>query len=137
MRFHAIPQGIFLTQGSNPHLLSLLHWQEGYLPLTPPWKSTCVCVCVCVCVYLFFMGKSPVQFLGWKDPMEKGRATHSSILAWRIPWTVQSMGSQRVMWICVCLYILSLSLHHCRFRCSFRAAVLHAMAQLPRLSCLG
>ena len=29
-----------------------------------------------------------VQFLGWEDPLEKGKATHSSILAWRIPWTV-------------------------------------------------
>ena len=29
-----------------------------------------------------------VQSLGWKDPVEKGTATHSSILAWRIPWTV-------------------------------------------------
>ena len=39
--------------------------------------------------------------LGWEDPPEKGTATHSSILAWRIPWTgepgrLQSMGSQRV-----------------------------------------
>ena len=39
--------------------------------------------------------------LGWEDPLEKGMATHSSILAWRIPWTMepgglQSMGSQRV-----------------------------------------
>ena len=29
-----------------------------------------------------------VQFLGWEDPLEEGKATHSSILAWRIPWTV-------------------------------------------------
>ena len=29
-----------------------------------------------------------VQFLGWEDPPEKGKATHSRILAWRIPWTV-------------------------------------------------
>ena len=29
-----------------------------------------------------------VQSLGWEDPMEKGKATHSSILVWRIPWTV-------------------------------------------------
>ena len=29
-----------------------------------------------------------VQALGWKDPLEKGKATHSGILAWRIPWTV-------------------------------------------------
>jgi len=28
-----------------------------------------------------------VQFLGWEDPLEKGLETHSSILAWRIPWT--------------------------------------------------
>ena len=42
-----------------------------------------------------------VQSLGQEDPLEKGMATHSSILAWRIPWTeesggLQSMGSQRV-----------------------------------------
>ena len=40
-----------------------------------------------------------VQSLGWEDPLEKRIATHSSILAWRIPWTeepgrLQSMGSQ-------------------------------------------
>ena len=29
-----------------------------------------------------------VQSLGWKNPMEKGKATHSSVLAWRIPWVV-------------------------------------------------
>ena len=32
--------------------------------------------------------------LGQEDPLEKGKAAHSSILAWRIPWTVQSKGSQ-------------------------------------------
>ena len=42
-----------------------------------------------------------VQSLGWKDPLEKEMATHSSTLAWKIPWTeapskLQSMGSQRV-----------------------------------------
>ena len=37
-----------------------------------------------------------VPSLGWEDPLEKGRATHASILAWRIPWTVQTMGWQRV-----------------------------------------
>ena len=29
-----------------------------------------------------------VRFLGWEDPLEKGKATHSSILAWRISWTI-------------------------------------------------
>ena len=42
-----------------------------------------------------------VRSLGREDPLEKGMATHSSILAWRIPWTeepggLQSIGSQRV-----------------------------------------
>ena len=47
------------------------------------------------------MQETWVQFLGWEDPLEKEMAIHSSILAWRIPWTeepggLQSMGSQRV-----------------------------------------
>ena len=47
------------------------------------------------------MQETGVQALGWEDPLEKGMATHSSIPAWRIPWTeepggLQSMGSQRV-----------------------------------------
>ena len=29
-----------------------------------------------------------IQSLGWEDPLEKGKATHSGMLAWRIPWTV-------------------------------------------------
>ena len=35
-----------------------------------------------------------IRSLGWDGPLEKGKATHSSIQAWRIPWTVESMGSQ-------------------------------------------
>ena len=42
------------------------------------------------------MQETWVQSLGWEDPLEKGNATHSSILAWRIPWPIQSMVSQRV-----------------------------------------
>ena len=42
------------------------------------------------------MWETWVQPLGWEDSLEKGKATHSSILAWRIPQTIQSMGSQRV-----------------------------------------
>ena len=42
------------------------------------------------------MQETWVWSLGWKDPLEKGKATHSSILAWRIPWTVEFMGLQRV-----------------------------------------
>ena len=42
------------------------------------------------------MWETWVRSLCWEDPLEKGKATYSSILAWRIPWTVESMGSQRV-----------------------------------------
>ena len=45
---------------------------------------------------LLAMWETWVQSLGWEDPLEKGMATHPSILAWRILWTVESMGSQRV-----------------------------------------
>ena len=46
--------------------------------------------------------------LGWEDPLEKGKAIHSSILAWRIPWTeepngLQSMRLQRVRHDSYCL----------------------------------
>ena len=47
------------------------------------------------------MWETQVQSLSWEDPLEKEMATHSSTLAWKIPWTeercrLQSMGSQRV-----------------------------------------
>ena len=46
------------------------------------------------------MQETGVQSLGWEDPLKKEMATHSSILAWKIPWMeesggLQSMGSQR------------------------------------------
>ena len=36
-----------------------------------------------------------VQYLGWEDPLDKGKATHSSILTWRIPWTVHGVAKSR------------------------------------------
>ena len=47
------------------------------------------------------MRETSVPYLGWEDPMEESMATHSSILAWRMPWTekpggLQSTGSRRV-----------------------------------------
>ena len=67
------------------------------------------------------MQETQVQSLGQEDPLEKGMVTHSSILAWEIPWTeetggLQSMGSQRVRYdlvtkqqhecirVCVCVF---------------------------------
>ena len=49
------------------------------------------------------MGETWVPSVGWEYALEKGKATYSSILAWRIQWTLQSMGSQRIQ--------LSLSQH--------------------------
>ena len=47
------------------------------------------------------MQETQIQSLGWEDALEKGMATHSSILAWKIPWIeepgkLQSMGLQKV-----------------------------------------
>ena len=76
-------------------------------------------VYVCMCIYIYIYEQFPqwlsvnnppamqapkkmqVWFLGGKNSLEEGMATHSSTLAWRIPWTdefgeLQSMGSQRV-----------------------------------------
>ena len=65
-----------------PILLYRLGFQGGSVVKNPPAKQ-----------------KTWVQSLGQEDPLEKGMATHSSILAWRTPWTEepggpQSMGSQ-------------------------------------------
>ena len=56
----------------------------GY-PLQYSWASL---VAQLVKKNLLIMQESWVRSLGWEDPLEKGKATHSSILAWRIPWTV-------------------------------------------------
>ena len=40
------------------------------------------------------MQQTWVRSLGWEDPLKNGKAPHSSVMAWRIPWSVQSMGSQ-------------------------------------------
>ena len=50
---------------------------------------------------LLAVQETQVQYLGQEDPLEEEMSTHSSILAWKIPWTeepdgLQSLGSQRV-----------------------------------------
>ena len=51
------------------------------------------------------MQETLVRFLGWEDPLEKGVATHPSILAWRIPWTqepgrLQSAAAAKSLQLC-------------------------------------
>ena len=43
------------------------------------------------------MQETWVQSLGQEDPLDKGMATHSSILAWRIPWTEEPIGLQPIV----------------------------------------
>ena len=88
MGSHSRLQGIFLTQRLKPGL-----WHCGRIiyPLSSqgsPWSGSA-------------RPETWVWSLGREDPLEEGMATHSSILAWRIPWTeepgrLQSMGSQKV-----------------------------------------
>ena len=91
---------IFSCNAGNP---SSIPWSERI-----PWKRDRLCTPV----FLGFPGgsdgkesaatrKTWVRSLGQEDPLEKEMATHSSVLAWRIPWTeepggLQSVGSQRV-----------------------------------------
>ena len=97
-----LPRGLFwglnenTCQALSPRYIfsyynSWKYWREEGFPGGSDSKS------------LPAMQKTQVQSLGWEDPLEKGMATHSSILAWRIPLSeepggVQSMGSQRVDW---------------------------------------
>ena len=48
--------------------------------------------------------KTSVRFLCWEHPLEKGRATHSSILAWRIPWILSRKENESYIYIYI--YIL-------------------------------
>ena len=75
---------------------------------------------MCVCSDLPIMRETRVQSLGWEDPLEKEMATHSSILAWKIPWMeepgrLQSMGSQKSQTqlsdftMCVCVVCCSVT----------------------------
>ena len=81
------PHGLYSPTGSSVHAIlqaRILEWAASSSLVAQLVKN------------LPATQETWVQSLGWEDPVEKGKATHSNILAWRIPWTVQSMGSQRV-----------------------------------------
>ena len=52
------------------------------------------------------MRETWVRSLGWEDPLEKGKATHSSILAWRIPWTVWGCKEASLLAILLAICLL-------------------------------
>ena len=116
-------QRIFSTQGLNPGLLhcgwilyqlshkgslGILEWVAYPFSSRSSWPK-------------IKLGSSALQadslptelsgkpYQGWEDPLEEGTAIRSSILAWRIPWTVQFMGSQRVghVWVAFTFTFLS------------------------------
>ena len=99
---HALLQGIFLSQDSNPHLLHLLHWQEALYHsghLGSPFsiygdsKVTNRASLVAQTINnLPAIWETWIRFLGREDPLEKGMTTHLSILAWRIRWTEEPGG---------------------------------------------
>ena len=66
-KYFSLPRGLFLKNALSQGWASLM----AQLVKNPP-----------------AMWENWVQSLVWEDPLEKGKATHSSILAWRIPWTV-------------------------------------------------
>ena len=75
--YHSLLQGIFSTQGSPA-------W--GFPDGSDSKESTCNAE------------ETQVQSLGQEDPVQKGMATHSSILAWEIPWTEES-GRLQFTWM--------------------------------------
>ena len=97
---HTHLQGIFPTQGSN---LGLLYFRQFLYQLNHQRrfqgaKTAVICYTALEHIRaslvaqlvknLPAMWETWFPSLGWEDPLEKGKATHSSILAWRIPWTI-------------------------------------------------
>ena len=82
-------------------------WEVMPVPIYGHDVSFRIYICLNKCISLVAqrvknlpaMQETMIQSLGWEDPLEKGMATHASVLAWRIPWTeeepdgLQSMGS--------------------------------------------
>ena len=63
-------------------MLKISEWKQAI-------KEELILVDIWICLP---MQEIRVRSLGWEDPLEKGMATHSSILAWRIPWTEEFGG---------------------------------------------
>ena len=77
------PPGDLPNPGTEPMSLTSPHWQVGSLPLEPPGKP----LVAQMVKKLPAMQQTWVWSLEWENPLEKGMATDSSILTWRIPWT--------------------------------------------------
>ena len=89
------PPGNFPSQRSSPHPLQ---WKVDFFFffLNKRFITLWASLVAQLVKNLPSVRETWVRSLGWEDPLETGKATHSSILDWRIPWTVSSMGLQRV-----------------------------------------
>ena len=64
-----------------------------------PWTVTQQTLVAQMVKNLPAVEETRVQSLGWEDPLEKGMATHASIVAWRTPWTEEPGGLQSMGWL--------------------------------------
>ena len=81
--------------------VQLFWWIVAIFPFNNTYWAFTISILAQMAKNMPALWETQVQSLGQKDPLEEGMATHSSILAWRIPWTeqpgeLQSMGLQRV-----------------------------------------
>ena len=63
-----------------------------------PLNSGCSLLLLLLSIVLEILRETQVQSLDWEDPLEEEMATHSSILAWKIPWTEEPGGLQSIGW---------------------------------------
>ena len=73
--------------------------------------------------HLTAMWETWVRFLGWEDLLEKGAATHSSVLAWRIPWTEEPGRPQSPVWQRVRHNLATEQRHSNTHRCTYFSAI--------------
>ena len=86
------------------------------------------------------MQETPVQCLGWENSLEKGKATHSSILAWRIPWTAGilcSIGLRQESSFILLHTAVQFSQHYLLKRLPFPHCTFLALSSITDYMCVG
>ena len=95
---HALLQGIFLTQGSNPCLLWLLHWQVGSLPLAPPGDPS-----LCLCSYRNWAWEPYVS--SWRQIFLLGGLKHRHIHTYKVYTHIKFIWAAFIMYKYTCVHI--------------------------------
>ena len=92
LEWHALLQGIFLTQGSNPHLLHLLHWQAGSLPLSTTWEAFFNLYLVIDSILCFQVGDTGREASPTGDPRSTHLESEAGSCVTLVPWTGPGAG---------------------------------------------